>query len=278
MSSEARTGRRLRAAAPRWLQRPAPNRIAVDRTMSDSLVAGLRRRSRLTKAANKAIERFLHLPGYYLLLRRPGTRLARIAGFELTISPTVYDPRFYRAPAYFAEFVSRLNLEGKTVADVGTGSGIQALAAARAGARKVVAVDINANAAAAAAMNARANGLQRRVFTAASNLFSAIAPTLQFDVILTNPPFCDGKAWDVADRAWRAGPRYKDISPLFEQARERLKPDGVMYLILTSLSDLELVGSFMRRAGFAARIASQRRVLLETMIIYELRHQKTNSD
>jgi methylase of polypeptide subunit release factors len=277
MSSEARTGRRLRLAAPRWSHRPDAD-LGSDQATSGSLVVGLRRRSRLSKAANKAIERFLHIPGYYLLLRRPGTRLARIRGFELTIFPTVYDPRFYRAPAYFAEFVSGLDLRGKTVADVGTGSGLQALAAAQAGARSVVAVDINANAAAAAAINARANGLDRRVLTVASNLFSAVAPALHFDVILTNPPFCDGKARDIADRAWRAGPGYKDISPLFEQARERLKPDGVMYIILTSLSDLELVGSFVRRAGFATRIVSQRRVLLETMVIYELRRAETKLD
>jgi release factor glutamine methyltransferase len=105
----------------------------------------------------------------------------------------------------------------------------------------------------------------------ASNLFSAIAAQPQFDVILTNPPFCDGAAWDVADRAWRAGRSYEGIASLFEQARERLKPDGVVYLILSSQSDLEFVGALVRRAGFGARIAAQRRVFLETLIIYELR-------
>jgi release factor glutamine methyltransferase len=213
----------------------------------------------------------LHFIGYYALLKRPGTRQARIAGFELTIRPTVYDPRYYRAPAYFAEFIDGLDLSGKTVADLGTGSGIQALAAARAGASTVVAIDVNPNAVVTAAANARANGFQHRVFAVASNLFSAITPEPQFDVILTNPPFCDGTAWDIADRAWRAGPQYKDIAPLFDQARSRLTPDGVVYLIMSSHSDLEFVGSFIQRAGFDIRIKSQRRVLFETLIIYELR-------
>ena len=240
--------------------------------MSDGLlVSGTPSRRILKKSANTVIVHVLHVLGYYLLLKRGGTRLARFAGFELTIGPTVYDPRYYRAPAHFAAFISGLDLSGKTVADLGTGSGIQALAAARAGASRVVAIDVNLRASVAAAANARANGFGHCVVAVASNLFSAIAPGPQFDVILTNPPFCDGSAWDTADRAWRAGPQYRDIAPLFDQGRERLAPDGVVYLILSSHSDLERVGAFIRKAGFTARIASQQQVFLETIIIYELR-------
>jgi release factor glutamine methyltransferase len=222
-------------------------------------------------SANRVVLGLLHFIGYYVLLKRPGTRLARIAGFELTIRPTVYDPRYYRAPAYFAEFIGGLDLSGKTVADLGTGSGIQALAAARAGASRVVAIDVNPNAVVTTAANARANGFEHCVFPVASNLFLAIAPRPQFDVILANPPFCDGRAWDVADRAWRAGAQYKDITPMFEQARRRLLPDGVMYLILSSHSDLEFVESVIQRAGFEARVINERRVFFETLTIYELR-------
>jgi release factor glutamine methyltransferase len=153
----------------------------------DLLVTGLPARRALTKLANRWIEIGLHVVGYYALLKRPGTRLARAAGFELTIRPTVYDPRYHRAPLYFAEFISGLDLSGKTVADLCTGSGIQALAACRAGASTVVAIDVNVDAAVTAADNARANGLGGRVLAIASNLFSAITARPQFDVIFTNP-------------------------------------------------------------------------------------------
>lgn len=239
--------------------------------MRDSvLVSEMPPQRPLRKFANSIIVGVLHVIGYYVLLKRPGSRVARFAGFELTIGPTVYDPRYYRAPSYFVAFINGLDLSGKTVADLGTGSGIQALAAARAGASTVVAIDVNLRAAVAAATNARANGFDRCVVAVASNLFSAIAPGPKFDVILTNPPFCDGMAWDIADRAWRAGPQYRDIAPLFAQARERLAPNGVIYLILSSHSNLELFGEFVQEAGFGVRIVGQRQVFLETMIIYEL--------
>jgi release factor glutamine methyltransferase len=77
--------------------------------------------------------------------------VARVAGFRLTVRPTVFHPRYFLTSEFFANFLSDIDLTGKRVADVGTGSGILALAAARAGAASVVALDINPNAAKVAA-------------------------------------------------------------------------------------------------------------------------------
>ena len=243
----------------------------------DPLLNDSGRRRAESNRMMKLVERALHFMGYYLLLKRKGTRSIRINGFRLTIHPTVYDPRFYRAPTYFAQFIRTLEISGKVVADLWTGSGIQALTAARAGAAKVIAIDINPKAAASAAENARANGLGDRVSAVASNLFSAIAPGPHFDVILSNPPFCEGEAWDVADRAWHAGAQFRDITAMFKQAHQRLAPGGVVYLILSSQSDLEFLGDFIREAGFRACVAAQRPVLLETLIIYELRPDESEN-
>jgi hypothetical protein len=73
----------------------------------------------------------------------------------------------------------------------------------------------------------------------------------------------------MADRAWRAGTQYQDITPLFSQARTRLTPDGVMYLILSSHTDLEFIGAVIRRTGFEIQIVSELRVFLETLIIFD---------
>lgn len=105
----------------------------------------------------------------------------------------------------------------------------------------------------------------------ASNLLSAVAAEPHFDVILANPPFCEGQAWDVADRAWRAGPAYRDIIALFDQAYRTLTPGGVMYMANSTLADLNFLEELIRKAGFCVKVASRREVFLETMVIYELR-------
>ena len=174
---------------------------------------------------------------------------------------------------FFATFIQGLDLSDKRVADVGTGSGILALSAAKAGAQRVFALDINPAAAETAAFNAAQNSLADRVVALESNLFSAVPSDEKFDVIISSPPSFPGEPYGIADRAWHAGPNYRDIAMLFEEARERIAPDGVMYLLLSSDSDLELLGKLINRAGFSAIYLSAKSIFVESFIIYELRQR-----
>jgi release factor glutamine methyltransferase len=211
----------------------------------------------------------VHYLSYKFILDRRSTRSVRAAGFRLDIYPSVFHPKLFLTSEFFARFLSTIDLEGKRVADVGTGSGILALAAARAGAT-VVALDINPRAVNAAADNSRTNGLGDRVTAVRSDLMAVLAPGFQFDVIISNPPFFSGEPRDIADRAWVAGPGYRDIMSLFEQAHQRLKPSGTMYVLLSSDSDLHFLGQLIAKAGFRARIATAFSIVIESMIIYEL--------
>jgi release factor glutamine methyltransferase len=182
----------------------------------------------------------------------------------------VFHPRYFISSECFAKFVDGLDLRGKNVVDVGTGSGILALAAARAGAANVMATDINPNAALTAAENARANGVGERVVAVCTNLLSAVAPRPLFDVILSSPPKHAGEPRNLADRGWHAGPNYRDIAALFHQSRERLKPGGRFYVMVSSDSDLNLLGTLVDQAGFRARLVLEQSIFIESLIIYEL--------
>ena len=138
-----------------------------------------------------AAVRFL---SYHFVLKRQKTTEAYAAGFRFVVPPTVFHPRYFVTGEYFAGFIATLNLRGRRVADLGTGSGILALAAARAGASTVMALDINPKAAWAAGENARLNGLGDRVTAVCSNLFSAVIPGPLFDVILSQPAVLPGRA------------------------------------------------------------------------------------
>ena len=214
---------------------------------------------------------FVHFLAYHFILNRRSIRTSRAAGFQLRVRPTVFHPRLFLSSEYFAEFLDGLDLSGKSVADIGTGSGILALAAARAGAKGVLALDINPDAARSAQENARANGVGERVKTACMDLLTALPARPLFDVILSSPPKHAGEPRDVADRGWHAGPHYRDGAALFQQARERLKPNGCLYVMLSSASDLDLLGQLINKAGLRAKLAYERSFYVESMILYELR-------
>ena len=240
----------------------------MDKRLDDRL--GLSRPSAPYGLARRWLRDTIHFFSYHLILARRSTRQARAAGFRLVVRPTVFHPRYFLTSEYFASFIDRLDLKGMSVAEIGTGSGVLSLAAARAGASRVVAIDINPNAALSAGDNARLNGLAERVFPLCSNLFSAVAARPLFDVILSSPPSFAGEPRDVADRAWVAGPGYRDIAKLFTEAHDRLKPGGRFFVLLSSDSDLGLLGRLIAEAGFVARLAGERSIVFESFILYEL--------
>lgn len=217
------------------------------------------------------LRHFIHFFSYHVILSRQSIRTTRAAGFRLRVRPTVFHPRFFLSSEYFAKFLDGLDLSGKSVADIGTGSGILALAAARAGAAEVLALDINPHAVLSALENAQANGFGDRVSVACMNLLAALTAGPLFDVILSSPPKHAGEPRDLADRGWHAGPQYRDVAALFKQASERLKPDGRLYVMVSSDSDLDLFGRLIDEAGFRARLVYERSLYIESMILYELR-------
>jgi methylase of polypeptide subunit release factors len=228
------------------------------------------RRSTAPGAGRRLFRRVVHFFCYNFLLQRSRTIETRAAGFRMRVRPTVFHPRFFVTSEFFAGFIDELDLRGKQVLDIGTCSGILALAAARSGAAGVTAVDINPNAALTAADNAHGNGFGGCVRAVCSNLLSAVDPGADFDVIISNPPYFSGEPRDLADRAWHAGPGCRDIAALFEQARERLAPGGCLYLLISSDCDLDLFAAMIAQAGFRARLAARRSLLVEALLIYAL--------
>ena len=218
----------------------------------------------------RAFRWVVHYLSYTFILSRPTIRTSYAAGFRLSVRPTVFHPKFFISSEKFASFLDTLDLSGKRVCEIGTGTGILALAAARAGAANVVATDINPNASLSANENAQANGLGDRVTGVCMNLMAAMAPRPLFDVILSSPPKHAGEPKDLTDRGWHAGPEYRDIKEMFAQARDRLKPDGRIYLMLSSDTNQEFFASLIANAGFSQRKIKEYSLVVESLIIFEL--------
>jgi release factor glutamine methyltransferase len=133
-----------------------------------------------------------------------------------------------------------------SIADVGTGSGILAVCAAKyLPTARVTAVDISAAALAVAKRNSAKHGVADRIDFVESNLFAAIPAGTQFDFILSNPPYVSTAEMaelppDVKDHephiALAAGEGGTDvIAPLIAQSTERLRPGGVLLIEISSM-------------------------------------------
>ena len=122
---------------------------------------------------------------------------------ELTI------PRAVHTPPPSSIVLARLIdvRPGDTVLDLGCGSGLLAIAAAKLGARRVVATDVDSEALAATRENARRHGVADRVVTREGSWLEAAAGEAAFAVIMVTPPQTPGPrpfgprygGWDGAD-------------------------------------------------------------------------------
>src|SRR5262245_5339020 len=112
----------------------------------------------------------IHFFSYHLVMRRQDTWRTRAAGIHLVAAPTVFHPPHFITSERFADFVGGLAVDGQPVVDIGTGTGSLAIAAARAGAERVIAPDINPNAALSVPETARRNGAGDRVTAVCMNL------------------------------------------------------------------------------------------------------------
>jgi release factor glutamine methyltransferase len=191
-------------------------------------------------------------------------RLERVAGLHLLITPTVFNPRLLRTGAYFAgQIDARIVQPHWTVLDMGTGSGVCALAAAR-HARRVVAVDVNPAAVRCAQLNALLNELQPRLEVRQGDLFGPLAGE-RFDLVLFNPPFVPGAPRNDRERAWYAG----DVAARFAAGLSaHLKPGGRALVLLSSFGDGAAFLAELARHGFTLHPYARRRYLGEHLVIF----------
>ena len=132
------------------------------------------------------------------------------------------------------------------VLDMGTGSGINAILAAREGAR-VVAVDVSSVALDAARRNVERNAVADRVEVRWSDVFDAVPE--RFDLIVFDPPYRWFAPRDALEAAM-TDEGYGAMTRFFRQARAHLAPGGRMLVAFATTGDLDYLRSLISSAGF----------------------------
>ncbi|TWT92110.1 methyltransferase [Stieleria varia] len=155
-------------------------------------------------------------------------------------------------------------VSGRTVLEIGTGSGLLAILCAQNNADKVVATDINP----AAVANARYNAAMlqvdplidfRKVDKASPGGFSVIKPGERFDLILSNPPWEDGSVARPADHAFY-DPGFALMDSILDGLPKHLNPGGRCLLAYGHRPAIERLLVEAKKRGYPLKILDDRKL------------------
>lgn len=205
--------------------------------------------------------------------------LETIAGKPILVLPEVLNPRLFLTGEFLAEALSQgassyannrpsqmlstLIPPGSIVLDMGTGSGVGAVFAARNAAR-VVAVDVNPEAVRCARINVLLHHAEDRVDVIEGDLFEPVAD-MRFDVILFNPPYFQGQPRTNFERAlWSDGLHDR----FAEGLAGHLKQDGCALLLLSSVGQEITWLQALQSRRFDVTAVAQKRLPGETLTLF----------
>lgn len=142
------------------------------------------------------------------------------------------------------------DLKGKTVLDMGTGTGVIAIVCARKGAEKVIAVDVSEKAIKNAEENILTSGL-KNIELMESNLYEKTSGT--FHYICANLP--------IADDLWSLGEKTGSIIERFlVDSKSHLKQGGKIFIPWISTSDIESIRAVARRLNYKEEILQEEKL------------------
>jgi release factor glutamine methyltransferase len=177
---------------------------------------------------------------------------------RLVVPPTVFRPRSdsYQLAAAVADTVR----PGDHVLDLCTGSGVVAVAAARAGAGAVLAVDSSTLSSWTACVNGALNGVLVR--PRRGDLFDSVGDQ-RFDLIASNPPYLPGPWPDqppALTRAIDGGPDGRDLlDRIIDGAPTHLRPGGTLLLIHSIVCDVQSTWDRIRASGLRPALRARHR-------------------
>jgi release factor glutamine methyltransferase len=183
--------------------------------------------------------------------------------------PTVYEAA--EDSRLLAATVSDRIDDGEDVLEVGVGSGYVADRIAAETGAAVVGCDINPEACRAA----RKKGLA----SVRSNLTDPFGRN-SFDVVCCNPPYLPtppAEEWDdPLEYALSGGEDGRRVvRPFLADVGRVLRPGGRVYLLVSTLTDLEAVEQLAADAGLGAREAAEESYPFERLVVLEITQKNT---
>jgi len=221
------------------------------------------------RLAGAVVRRWLALRYRTLSRRYDSLVLEEIDGVPLLVLSQVFNPVLLRTGSFMAQAIMNDRPEQswsqKRVLDLGTGSGVGAVFAARRGAQ-VTAVDINPEAVRCAHINALLNKFDQQITVLQGDLFTSVQGQ-QFDLIFFNPPFYRGQPRHNLDHAWRGDDVFERFA---SQLAAMLTPTGEARLVLSSDGNCDELLTLLQQQNFSLGVIAHKNFINERVIMYQV--------
>lgn len=174
----------------------------------------------------------------------------------------IYEPA---EDSYLLESLISKYAKGKSVIDIGTGSGILAKKALSSGAKSVIAIDINSE--------SIKQLKKEKIKAIKSDLFSKVKG--KFDLIICNPPYLpEDKQEDKESQIITSGGKKGDefILKFLNQAVNHLNKNGIILLLVSSLTPVKRILKLLNRLNFKHKLIASKKIFFETLYVWEIKY------
>lgn len=186
---------------------------------------------------------------------------------SVKVLPGVFHPGLFISTKVLLNFVNTLKFEGDSFLELGAGTGIISILAAKKGAA-VFASDISGKAVQNIELNAAKNNVQINIFT--SDLFKNI-PYMQFDYIIINPPYYSRDPGEEEEYAWFCGSNFEYFKSLFNSLSNYIGKDSKVFMILSEVCDIQKIKSIGLENEFVWKIKIKKQFWGEKNYIFEIK-------
>lgn len=184
----------------------------------------------------------------------------------IVVIPGVFHPGLFFSSKLLLDFVDTLDLNGKSFLELGAGSGIISLLAAKKNAI-VYASELSTSAIENIRINSISNKLEINIIK--SDLFEEI-PQQVFDYIVINPPYFNNAPKTEAEYAWNCGSNFEYFHSLFNSLSNYVNSDSSVFMILSEACKLDNIKSIGIEHGFEWELILQKRIWSEKNYIYRI--------
>jgi release factor glutamine methyltransferase len=185
---------------------------------------------------------------------------------RLEIPPQVFHPGFFFSTRLLLRHISALPLQGQRFLELGAGSGLISIHAAKNGAT-VTATDINPVAIECLRRNCDRNKVKPEIIL--SDLFADI-PEQSFDIIAINPPYYKKQPKNIFEHAWYCGENGEYFEQLFAKLGKYIHKNSIVVMVLSEECDINMISNIASGHNFYMQKKVTKRSAWEYLFIYQI--------